>query len=541
MLRLLIVDDEPDIADGLHTMLQERFPMELELYKAYSGKLALEWLRRGKFDIVMTDIRMPALSGLELHKHIRRLWPRCKVVFLTGHSEFDYVYEAIHYDNTSYLLKTEGHETILDTIGKLIENIAGEQQIEGLVAKAMEQMEQTLPLLQNELLGELLHGELFDTRGRSEQFEELRIPLNPQRPVLLMMGKLMGRDSGARQTGKAQLHAGMQAIEEQYGYAHLHMKYIFVDKDTVVWFVQPAAGHAEEQPGGQSEEFAPWSGILLAVREYAENAEAACLRSFDISLFCLLDRSPCEWEDIADRWAMLQHEYQRQSGVRNGVVQVEFDETELDRTRMLRKSDLLGEYLATGQTEAFDSVWRLLIAEPMRLESVHAAISLVFLRHIHRFNLHDRLSGHMDLSVLMQPSGSPLDPAAWIDYYDRLASAIFDLQQQDQAERQDRTIDLVKRYIHDHLGEDLSLVRLSEVAEWNPSYLSRAFKKVTGTNVLAYIHEMKLKEAMRMLQQPELKIHEISAELGFISPPHFTRFFKKASGQTPQDYRTLEE
>lgn len=118
---------------------------------------------------------------------------------------------------------------------------------------------------------------------------------------------------------------------------------------------------------------------------------------------------------------------------------------------------------------------------------------------------------------------------------------IFEMQQQDQAERRDRTIDLVKSYIHDHLGEDLSLVRLSEIVQWNPSYLSRAFKKVTGTNVLTYIHEAKLKEAMRMLLQPDLKIHEISAALGFISPPHFTRFFKKASGYTPQDYRSLEE
>jgi two-component system response regulator YesN len=537
MLRLLIVDDEPDIADGLYTLLQERFPVEFELYKAYSGKTSLEWLRRGRFDIVMTDIRMPVLGGMELHKHIRRLWPRCKVVFLTGHSEFDYVYEAIHYDNTSYLLKTEGHETILDTIGKLAEDIAGEQQIEGLMVKAMQQMEQTLPLLQNELLSELLYSESFDRRSRPDQFEELGIPLDPKRPVLLMMAKLIGLDSGSRQTGKAQLHAGMKVIEEQYGYSHLHMKYIFVDKETMVWYIQPAASHLEEQ----LEEPALWSGILLAVREYAENAEAACLLSFDISLLFLLDKSPCEWEDIADRWAMLEHEYHRQSGDQNGVVQVEFDETELYRTKMLRKTDLFGEYLANGQAEAFDSAWERFTAEPMRVESVYSALSLVFLRHIHRFNLQERLSVRTDLSILMQPAAGQIDPASCMDYYYRLAMTIFEMQQQDQAERRDRTIDHVKGYIHDHLGDDLSLVRLSEIVQWNPSYLSRAFKKVTGTNVLTYIHEAKLKEAMRMLVQPDLKIHEISTALGFISPPHFTRFFKKASGYTPQDYRALEE
>jgi len=537
MLRLLIVDDEPDIADGLYTLLQERFPFEFELYKAYSGKTALEWLRRGRFDIVLTDIRMPVLSGLELHKHARTLWPRCRVVFLTGHSEFDYVYEAIHYDHTSYLLKTEGHETILDTIGKLAGDIAGEQQIEGLMVKAMQQMEQTLPLLQSELLSELLNGESSDRLSRSDQFEELGIPLDPKRPVLLMMAKLRELNFGSRQAGKAQLHAGMKVIEQQYGYSHLQMKFIFVDKETMVWFIQPAASYLDEQ----IEESSSWNGILLAVREYAENAEAACLLSFDLSLFFLLDSSPCEWEDIADRWAMLEHEYHRQSGDRNGVVQVEFDETELFRTKMLRKTDLFGEYLANGQADAFNSAWEHFKAEPMRIESIYSALSLVFLRHIHRFNLQERLSLCIDMSVLTQPAADLSDPALYMDYYYRLAMMIFEMQQQDQAERRDRTIDLVKGYIHDHLGEDLSLVRLSEVIQWNPSYLSRAFKKVTGTNVLTYIHEAKLKEAKRMLFQPDLKIHEISAELGFISPPHFTRFFKKASGYTPQDFRALEE
>lgn len=100
---------------------------------------------------------------------------------------------------------------------------------------------------------------------------------------------------------------------------------------------------------------------------------------------------------------MLEHEYHRQSGDRNGVVQVEFGETELYLAKMLRKTDLFGEYLASGQAEAFDSAWARFKAEPMRMESVYSALSLVFLRHIHRFNLQERLSVRIDLSVLMQP------------------------------------------------------------------------------------------------------------------------------------------
>src|SRR5450756_1174096 len=102
MFRVLVVDDEAMIADGLHDELMLNAELDLDVYKAYSGRSALELLAMHRFDIVVTDIRMPGMDGMALLEKIRASWPECRVIFLTGHREFDYAYKAIQYKGLQY-------------------------------------------------------------------------------------------------------------------------------------------------------------------------------------------------------------------------------------------------------------------------------------------------------------------------------------------------------------------------------------------------------------------------------------------------------
>ena len=81
MYTLLIVDDEAIIADGLYEVFQNLNSLELDVYKAYSGDEAMELLKKTRIDIVLTDIRMPGMSGLQLMEHIQNRWPKCKLYF----------------------------------------------------------------------------------------------------------------------------------------------------------------------------------------------------------------------------------------------------------------------------------------------------------------------------------------------------------------------------------------------------------------------------------------------------------------------------
>ncbi|MBW7462077.1 response regulator, partial [Paenibacillus sepulcri] len=121
MYNLLIVDDEPRIVSGLYEQFLDWKPEELNVYRAYSPLEALAILTGSKMDIVLTDIHMPGMSGIELQQKIHERWPRCKVIFLTGYSDFDYIQSAMRNGGMDYILKVEGDEPILAAVGRAIE------------------------------------------------------------------------------------------------------------------------------------------------------------------------------------------------------------------------------------------------------------------------------------------------------------------------------------------------------------------------------------------------------------------------------------
>lgn len=121
MYRLLIVDDLPIIVDGLLELFEQTAHLELDVMKAYSGEEALEVLQNHRIDIVISDIKMPGLEGIELLREIKSQWPSCKVIFLTGYNEFHYARSAITYGGFEYILKVESDEKIIESVERAIE------------------------------------------------------------------------------------------------------------------------------------------------------------------------------------------------------------------------------------------------------------------------------------------------------------------------------------------------------------------------------------------------------------------------------------
>lgn len=105
-MKLLIVDDEAYIVDWLFDLLHEQFP-ELTVRRAYSGIQAMHILENEPIDLLVADIQMPRMTGIQLMEQVCKNWPKCRILFLTGFGEFDYVYTAIQKKGVRYLLKTE--------------------------------------------------------------------------------------------------------------------------------------------------------------------------------------------------------------------------------------------------------------------------------------------------------------------------------------------------------------------------------------------------------------------------------------------------
>ena len=125
---LLIVDDEMIIADGLHEMLEQAFAGRLQVLCCYSAAEALEIARQFCIDLLLTDINMPDTSGLELHNRILESWPQCRVIYLTGYSDFEYARTALDQHAFAYVLKGEGDDCLISTIERAMAELPEKKQ-----------------------------------------------------------------------------------------------------------------------------------------------------------------------------------------------------------------------------------------------------------------------------------------------------------------------------------------------------------------------------------------------------------------------------
>lgn len=548
MYRLLVVDDEMIIADGLYEVLSNLPQLELDVYKAYSGDEAVRLFDRTRFDIVLTDIRMPGLSGLELLDKIRERWPSCRVIFLTGHNEFSYIYSAFRYEGVSYLLKTEGYEKVIQMVEQAAMDIETELKAEALLQKAQEQLDATRELLQKDYVKGILNEQLGVQEIHQKQFDELAIPLRADRPVLIMLGRVNSFAGGLSYATKSRQLYRIRLIASQY----LSTRVLFVDTVTEnmdpVWLIQPLP-----ESGGAD----GWERVLTFIKGNLELIQSACRESLGEVLSFVLDDSAARWADVAERFSTLNMlmNYRIGQGCGMLLLDKQMIEQELQppgdglRSRPLlrhAKLSVLADQLEHGQRNEFRAILLECAAALADIDSMHHvpaqelyySIGLVYLSYMNRWKLVETAATRIGLHKLMQPG----EHESWqqaFDYLLHVGDMLFKLQSQEEERRAKDVITIIQKHVQDHLHDpdEISLVRLAELVYFNPSYLSRLFKQVTGQNLSEYISAARMAKAKRLLENPDIKIQDVAELVGYGTATNFTRSFRKATHMTPQEYR----
>lgn len=142
-----------------------------------------------------------------------------------------------------------------------------------------------------------------------------------------------------------------------------------------------------------------------------------------------------------------------------------------------------------------------------------------------------------------QPAPADIDYAAcpsWTEAFGRFGGELMLSLEREAERRRDRSkhpVDLAKRYIDEHLAEEITLDEVAEVLGLNASYFSQLFKQVTGETFIHYRIRRRMEKAKRLLADPERRITDISFEVGYADHPHFTKTFKKMTGLSPTEYR----
>lgn len=358
MYRLLIVDDEAIIADGLYEVFQNIKNLDLDVYKAYSGNEALELLERTRIDIVLTDIHMPGIDGLQLLEKIQERWPKCRVIFLTGYNEFDYVYTAIKYTGVSYLLKTEGFGKIIATVEKAVAEIENSMKTEELLQKAKEQLRAMEQLLQRDYFYSILKGDFASQEIDRRQFEEFGISLDAEKPVIILLGRIDGSQEKNLYTERTKQQYSIKLIVEQYLSTHTVSSHLVYENSLLVWFIQPKT----DKFSMEWDRDEVWRQVTTFIKGNLELVQTACKESLGISISFALEDSPSVWGDVSDRFAMLRMLQNYRIGQGAGMLIADKNIAEEDFKQITekgngsaqvrqRKLELLSLYLDNGNKE----------------------------------------------------------------------------------------------------------------------------------------------------------------------------------------------
>lgn len=545
MYNILIIDDEPFVVDGLFEFFSNVKHLDLDIHRAYSGIEALDLLKRIKMDIVLSDIRMPGITGIELLNQINMNWPKCRVIFLTGYDDFEYVHNAIQNNAFNYLLKTEGDEAILKAVEDAIAEIEKEVKDEQLVYNAKLQMRMAIPLLRQEYLLNLLDGDISPLDIRERRFVELEIPLKVDLHVLLLAGKVDCWPADFDPSGKTQLLYGIQSLTEQHMISSARVIPVIYEHSKLLWLIQP------------EDETVPWEKLIAFFKNRLESIQTSCRELFKLSVSFALSSEPVSWEKAGGKFDILKLILNRGFGLGNEMLLMdnalsEFEpgvlynsNPDLQKVRSgLKKVELLEAFIENGQQKEFCELFSEIIYSNnvnksrcynLTLE-VYYSVALLFLSYLNRWGLMAEIATKIDLSRLTRIEGH----GSWEEaagYFQRLAAIIFENKTDEQEKITNEVINRAQQYINAHLKEELSLVKLAEQVYLNPSYLSRLYKQVTGKNLFDYINEARLSKAKELLKKSNMKIHEIAAAIGHESASYFTRYFKKETNMTPQEYR----
>ena len=180
MYSLLLVDDETLILDGLYNNIAWEDSGFTDVYKADDAQKALEILDRRRVDVVVTDISMPGLSGLELCERIRVRWPLCRVVMLTGYRDFEYACRAVELGVYQYLVKPVRYEDLQSIVEGALAEVQAELEQRRLLEQARSSLASYGSMLRDRFLsGWLIRGGVRPSENAREM-ADAGVEVTPQ-------------------------------------------------------------------------------------------------------------------------------------------------------------------------------------------------------------------------------------------------------------------------------------------------------------------------------------------------------------------------
>ena len=544
MKQLLIVDDEHHIVNWLADLF-EGLHLDLSIYTAYNGEDALQLLRNIKIDIVLLDIRMPGMNGIEVSENILADWPGCHIIFLTGYNQFDYIYYANKHKQIDYLLKTECDEEIIKAVTNAIEAIDNEQKQREMSIQATSKEQLINHLFQRKYLRKLfMEGSLIESNAYTTIPDS---PLRIDQPVLLLYGKIYSPAADSYYDQFYDMISKSIQVMEQVLYHKFHYAMLDYDESTVVWFLQPTAEFTERNS----------QSPLQYIKECFDDIISFYKRNSSCEIMLLLYHEEVAWKDVHNAFLLMnQSASLSSSGSPQSYGAIYQKSPSAHMTAQITdvnflsgcnaKLNEMSYCLSRGDIQQFAILLKQIELSCPKSASMHhlptieiyQRISSLLISYINKHQLLEYITPQLGL----YPLYCTYDFETWqvaFAYLNELTKIIFALSQDSLPDSAQKLVSSIKDYVHSHLSSNLTLAALSDVVNYNSAYVSRVFKQTSGINLSSYITTCRVNAAKELLQTTQDSISSIAEKVGFDTPQYFSMVFQKQVGLSPSKFREV--
>lgn len=535
MYRAIIVEDEVPVRTAIcNSIPWDALGYELA-YVASDGQEALAYIEHNPVDVILTDICMPFMDGLELSQQARQILPTAKIVIITGYNEFEYARKALELGVAHYLLKPitadEFQKMLLEIKDELDEEFHKRRDLLTLKKQVKEHRELLVERFLMNLIYNKMSREAID-RG----LKKLHLTFT----------------SNAYQIAVIQLDNMEQITEDQWADDYQLLEFAILN------ICRELLGDEQRCILGRDNQI-----ILLLMNKgespvvYRRSVQSLLnqilvyvKRFYNMEMYVGIGNVYDSLEEIhyGYREALTALEYRV---LVSGDRMIYISDVERKHSFHYMKIDeILRELEVAIKIGQEDKMIKLLdyIFSTIRFQDVSIADYRTILLKITTMILGIYEEQDIDSTSISKNFNQfyevlEKDHLGEVkDYYMKLCQALSKKVNEDRLDMRSSQVERAYDYIHNHYQDkDLDVNKMCEHLGISSSYFSRIFKAATNETFTQYLTKIRMEKAKALLLHSDLKIYEISEKIGYEDPHYFSYNFKKKNGIKPTEYRKREQ
>mgnify|MGYP002407267458 FL=1 len=537
IIQILVVDDEAIIREGIIKSIDwGAYSIEIA-GEAANGKEALDFIQISKPDIIITDIRMPVIDGLELAKRLQKLIPPIKLIILTGYGEFEYAQKAIEYKVSDFILKPVGAEELIKVVLKLKDEIIAEREKAKVRNSNEAMLKENLPVIQGKMINRLLNGlyTIEDTDKVSKKAKVMKIDLSgPYFQVFIIaIDDYIHQLGNSHAKNRELVLESILSISEEaissYGKGYLHRNEMgmfvgIINRDRITFDIVDMCRQIQFLISKHLK-----LSVSIGIGNKVKDILSIC-KSYNEAFNALRNRvysgksSVIHIRDISMDNECASIMYMNSFSKEEKELQIYIKL--IDRKKI---NNLL------------DRLFKRFVTEKADYNCIRN-ISLYFMFAAFKdlkelgINVEDRLELQFDPFIEIEKYETAEEMKKW------MISVFSDLLHIIENEKNEKYKYIVKvgiDYMINHYNEPLSLTIIADEVHVTPNYFSRVFREETGQNFIEWLNKFRVDKAKDFLLNIGMKTYEVAEKVGFSDYKHFSYNFKKYAGCNPTEYREM--